>query len=132
MFCWVLAGFLVLILKSIRVQEWPWRDFFLGRVVCRSVSEVVAVSWIKAQVLLSILLRLEPLMVLNKRGPFETIFMRRSPEDGFAVDISIGTEALNTAGCFFVKVQSETGPVMPSQLPRGVPERRTAGSHPEG
>ena len=100
--------------------------------MCRSVSEVVAVSWIKPCVLLSILLRLEPVMILYKGGPFKAIFVRRSSEDGFAVDIPIGTEALNTAGCFFVKVQSETGPVMPSQLPRGVPERRTAGSHPEG
>ncbi|KLU90667.1 hypothetical protein MAPG_10519 [Magnaporthiopsis poae ATCC 64411] len=84
-FCWALAGFLVLFFKAIRVQEWPWRDFFLGRVVCKSVSEVVAVSWIKPQLLLAILLRLEPIMILNKRGPFEAVFTRRDAENGFAM-----------------------------------------------
>lgn len=110
-FCWVLAGFLILLFKSIRVQEWPWRDFFLGRVVCRSVSEVVAVSSIKPQMLLQVLLYLEPVIGLEKRGPFATIFTRRDP-DGFAIDVPIGTEALNRGGCFFVKVQTNSGPAL--------------------
>lgn len=111
-FCWVLAGFIILVAKSIRVQEWPWRDFVLGRVVCKSVSEVVAVTWVDAQLLLSILLRLEPVMLLNKRGPFETIFTRRNPETGFAIDVPLGTAAVNEGGCFFVKVQCNTGPAI--------------------
>lgn len=111
-FCWVLAGFLILVAKSIRVQEWPWRDFFLGRVVCKSVSEVVAVSSVDAQLLLSMLLRLEPVMLLNKRGPFETIFTRRNPETGFAIDIPLGTAAMNEGGCFLIRVQSNTGPAI--------------------
>ncbi|KAJ6437105.1 FAD dependent oxidoreductase [Purpureocillium lavendulum] len=111
-FCWVLAGFLTLVAKAVRVQEWPWRDFFLGRVVCRSVSEVVAVSWIDPQLLLSILLRLEPLMNLNKRGPFQTAFTRRSPDDGFDIDIPLDTVAMNDGGCFFVKVQGDTSPAL--------------------
>jgi hypothetical protein len=48
-FFWVFAAFLTLLFKSIRVREWQWRDFFLGRVVCKSVSEVVAVSNVDAQ-----------------------------------------------------------------------------------
>ncbi|KAL8296854.1 hypothetical protein RB597_006125 [Gaeumannomyces tritici] len=128
-FCWALAGFLILFFKAIRVQEWPWRDFFLGRVVCKSVSEVVAVSWIKPQLLLAILLRLEPIMLLNKRGPFEAIFSRRD-ENGFAIDIPIGTEALNMAGCFFVKVQSDTGPAIRCiRLNSGA---KFTGVHPQG
>ncbi|KAH7304436.1 hypothetical protein B0I35DRAFT_445223 [Stachybotrys elegans] len=111
-FCWALAGFLILYFKSIRVQEWPWRDFFLGRVVCRSVSEVVAVSAIDPQLLLSIFLYLEPVMNLQKRGPFGSIFARRDAENGFAIDVPLGTAATNEGGCFFVKVQSDTGPAL--------------------
>lgn len=111
-FCWALAGFLILVAKAARVEEWPWRDFFLGRVVCKSVSEVVAVTWIDPQLLLSILLRLEPLMLLDKRGPFESIFTRRNPDDGFVIDIPLDTAALNDGGCFFVKVQGDVGPAL--------------------
>ena len=111
-FCWVLASFLILVAKSICAQEWPWRDFFLGRVVCKSVSEVVAVSSVNAQLLLSMLLRLEPVMLLNKRGPFESVFTRRNPETGFAIDIPIGTAVLNEGGCFLIRVQASSGPAI--------------------
>ncbi|CAH0057270.1 unnamed protein product [Clonostachys solani] len=107
-FFWALAGFLMLFLKSIRVHEWQWRDFFLGQVVCRSVSEVVAVSKVDAQVFLSVLLHLEPIMHIEKQGPFEAIFARKD-DGGFAIDVPIKTEALNEAGCFFAKVQSKSG-----------------------
>ncbi|KAK0714547.1 hypothetical protein B0H67DRAFT_664038 [Lasiosphaeris hirsuta] len=69
-FCWTFAGFLTIFIKSLRVENWPWRDFFRGRVVCRFVSEVVAVSRIPVQLSLSILLRLEPIVITNKKGPF--------------------------------------------------------------
>lgn len=111
-FCCVLAGFIILAAKAARVQGWPWRDFLIGRVVGRSVSEVEAVTWINLQLLLSILLWLEPVMMLDKRWPFNTVFEGRSPDDGFAIDIPLGTAAMNDGGCFFVKVQSNIGPAL--------------------
>ncbi|KAI1396981.1 hypothetical protein F4819DRAFT_473516 [Hypoxylon fuscum] len=110
-FCWTFAAFIIIVLKSIRVENWPWRDFFHGRVVCRSVSEVCSVSGMEPQLLLSILLRLEPAMILYKRGPFDTIFTRRA-DDGFSIDVAMTTKTMIQGGCFFIKVQSATGPAL--------------------
>jgi hypothetical protein len=43
-FSWIFAGFIILIAKSIRMNGWPWRDFLLGRVTCRSLSELRVVT----------------------------------------------------------------------------------------
>lgn len=45
-YCWVLAAFVVLVAKSVRVHEWPWNDFLHGRVLCKSVSELSSVTGI--------------------------------------------------------------------------------------
>lgn len=58
-YCWVLAGFVLLVAKSMRVENWPWSRFFRGQVVCRSLREVVSVTRMDAQTILAILLRLE-------------------------------------------------------------------------
>ncbi|OTA98687.1 hypothetical protein M426DRAFT_28249 [Hypoxylon sp. CI-4A] len=111
MFCWTLAAFLIVVLKSIRVETWPWRDFFHGRVVCRSVSEVCSVSGMDPQLLLSILLLLEPRMILEKRGPFNDLFEKKAAE-GFSIDIPLSTRAVVQGGCYFVKVSTESGPAL--------------------
>ncbi|KAK0610897.1 hypothetical protein B0T14DRAFT_411800, partial [Immersiella caudata] len=113
LFCWALAGFFTIFMKSLRVENWPWRDFFRGRVVCRSVSEVVAVSRVPVQLFLSILLRLEPIVVTNKEGPFSTIFIRKEAgSPGFSIDMPLHTASLIDAGLFFAKVQSASGPAL--------------------
>jgi hypothetical protein len=112
-FCWALAGFIIIFMKSLRVENWPWRDFFRGRVVCRSVSEVAAVSGIDEQLLLSILLHQEPQVVMNKEGPHRAIFIRKDENTaGFSIDVPFKRETLVDAGCFFVKVQSSKGPAL--------------------
>lgn len=35
-FAWVLAGFIILVAKSLLVSEWPWRDFLQGVVVTQT------------------------------------------------------------------------------------------------
>ncbi|KAL2785795.1 hypothetical protein BJX66DRAFT_49557 [Aspergillus keveii] len=110
-FCWTLAAFLALLLKSIRVENWPWRDFLRGRVVCRSVSEVRDVAGMEPQLLLSILLILEMQVMLSKRGRFCVLFAQKE-DDGFLVDIPITTKAMNDGGCFFAKVVTDAGPAL--------------------
>ncbi|KAH0556907.1 hypothetical protein GP486_005307 [Trichoglossum hirsutum] len=112
-FCWAFAGFLTVFAKSIRVENWPWRDYLRGYVVCRSVTEVQAVSGLDAQLLLSILLRLEGRMNLKKRGPFHHLFTRAT-EDGFSIDVPVRSSTLINGGLIFVKVQSILGPALVS------------------
>jgi len=116
-FSWLMAGFIVVFAKSIRVENWPWRDFFKGKVVCRSISEVTAVTGMDTQLLLSLLLRVEPRMNLKKRGAFSTIFTRLAP-DGFLIDEPINTAAGMDGGTIFVKVSSSLGPALVSVTAR--------------
>ncbi|KAH8665631.1 hypothetical protein BGZ61DRAFT_593014 [Ilyonectria robusta] len=108
---WTAAGFLVVYFKSMRVENWPWRDFLRGRVVCRSVSEVQAVTKIDPQVLLAILMRFESRVLLGKCGPFRGIFDRKV-EDGFAIDVPPTTMTAAAGGCIFVRVLSVLGPAL--------------------
>jgi len=110
-FCWTLAAFIVLFVKALRVEDWPWRDFFRGKVVCRSASEVVAVSRIEAQILLCILLRLESTIILTKCGPFGGIFKQKG-DQGFSIDLPLTTEFMMKAGYFFIQVQGSKGPAL--------------------
>ncbi|KAH8164480.1 hypothetical protein CIB48_g3769 [Xylaria polymorpha] len=105
---WTAAGFLMVYLKSRRVENWPWRDFLRGRVVCQSVSEVHAVTKIDPQVLLGILLRYENRMFLRKRGPFNALFQRQS-DDGFVIDVPPLTETAISGGHIFLMVVSFNG-----------------------
>ncbi|KAH9884177.1 hypothetical protein F4778DRAFT_774767 [Xylariomycetidae sp. FL2044] len=110
-FSWVLAGFILIVLKSLRVENWPWSRFFRGEVVCRSISEVHAVTGMDPQTILAILLRLEPRMSLHKRGPFGAIFAKRSG-NGFSIDVPMRTSTLLEGGIILVKVQSTVGPAL--------------------
>ncbi|KXH26374.1 hypothetical protein CNYM01_05262 [Colletotrichum nymphaeae SA-01] len=74
MFSWIIAGFIVLVAKSIRVKDWPWRDFLRGRVTCRSVREIVSVTGLDAQDILVFLLSSEVRTPLRSRGPFNSVF----------------------------------------------------------
>jgi hypothetical protein len=107
-YCWVLAGFVLLVTKSLRVEDWPWSRFFRGQVVCRSLREVHSVTGMGPQTILAILLRLEPRMNLIKRGPFNAVFSKRGTE-GFAIDVPFHTSTLMEGGLILVKVQSVVG-----------------------
>ncbi|CZR59475.1 uncharacterized protein PAC_09367 [Phialocephala subalpina] len=107
-YCWIFAGFVLLVAKSLRVENWPWSRFFRGQVVCRSVREVHSVTGMDSQDILAILLRLEPRMNLIKRGPFNAVFSKRGTE-GFAIDVPFNTSTLIEGGLILVKVQSVAG-----------------------
>ena len=106
-YAWVVAGFIMLVAKSIRVTEWPWRDFLLQRVTCHSLSELQAVTGIDAQALLVHLLATESENVLVAAGPYNKVFTRRGAAgDGFKVDIKPEIRTLLAAGLVFVKVST--------------------------
>ncbi|CAK7211049.1 hypothetical protein SEUCBS140593_001036 [Sporothrix eucalyptigena] len=106
-YAWVVAGFIMLVAKSVRVNEWPWRDFLLQRVTCHSLSELQAVTGIDAQALLVHLLATESENVLVAAGPYNKVFARRGAAgDGFKVDIKPEIRTLLAAGLVFVKVST--------------------------
>ncbi|MBE3041322.1 hypothetical protein IMZ48_01800, partial [Candidatus Bathyarchaeota archaeon] len=108
---WAAAGFSMVFFKSRRVQDWPWRDFLRGRIVCRSVSEVQSVTGMDPQTLMAILLRLESRVLLKTRGPFNTLFARKA-EDGFSIDVPLLTSTVVDGGHIFVRVDSMSGPAL--------------------
>ncbi|KAM0418889.1 hypothetical protein ACHAPT_012154 [Fusarium lateritium] len=108
---WAAAGFTMIYFKSRRVQDWPWRDFLRGRIVCRSITEVQSVTGMDPQVLIAILLRLETRMFLKTRGPFNTLFFRKA-EDGFSIDVPLLTSTVIDGGYIFVRVDSMSGPAL--------------------
>lgn len=106
-YAWVVAGFIMLVAKSVRVNEWPWRDFLLQRVTCHSLSELQAVTGIDAQALLVHLLTTESENVMVAAGPYNKVFARRGAAgDGFKVDIKPEIRTLLAAGLVFVKVST--------------------------
>jgi hypothetical protein len=132
-FSWLLAGFIILIAKSIRVTEWPWRDFLLGRVTCRSLSELRAVTSANEQDLILYLLTKEPESVLITRGPYNRLFTRKeeqAPAGGFSIDIKPEVRTLIAAGLIFVVVALRHGgtALVGLDLRRGS-ENRTSIAH---
>lgn len=107
-FSWVLAGFIILLAKSIRVNEWPWRDFLLGRVTCRSLSELRAVTGSDEQDLIHYLLTKEAENVLIAKGPYNQMFVRKG-DGGFSIDVKPEIRTLMACGVIFVKVASLRG-----------------------
>lgn len=107
-YCWVFAAFILLVAKSVRVHEWSWNDFLHGRVVCKSVSELSSITGINNQFIIAKLLQEERGSILQTRGPFNTIFRRRS-EDGFSIDCPISTWTMMLSGLIMIEVESITG-----------------------
>ncbi|EGO57268.1 hypothetical protein NEUTE1DRAFT_80771 [Neurospora tetrasperma FGSC 2508] len=107
-YCWVLAAFVLLIAKSIRVHEWPWNDFLHGRVLCKSVSELSSVTGIPDRLILAKLLQDESLSRLITRGPFNAVFRRRENE-GFSIDRPISMWTMLLSGLIMIEVESVGG-----------------------
>ncbi|KAH7304219.1 hypothetical protein B0I35DRAFT_445714 [Stachybotrys elegans] len=102
-YAWIIAAFIMLVAKSVRVVEWPWRDFLLRRVTCRTLSELRAVTGIGEQDLLTYLITTEYENVLVTKGPFNSIFTRRDAQ-GFSIDCKPEMRTLLASGIIFVKV----------------------------
>ena len=73
-------------MKSLLVENWPWQDFVLGQVVCRSDSELHTVTRIPEQDIIAYLLAYEYNTILDTRGPYNKIFERRGTS-GFSIDV---------------------------------------------
>ncbi|CAH0039554.1 unnamed protein product [Clonostachys solani] len=107
-YCWVMAGFLLLVAKSIRVRNWPWNDFLRGRVLCTAVSELSSVTGIDEQLIIAYLLQDESSSYLQTRGPFNAVFKRRS-DDGFSIDLPITMWTMLMCGLIMIEVESVDG-----------------------
>ncbi|KAH8658430.1 hypothetical protein BX600DRAFT_469107 [Xylariales sp. PMI_506] len=128
-YAWVIAGFIMLIAKNIRVTEWPWRDFLLRRVTCRSLSELHAVTGVDEQDLLVYLLTMEYENVLKTKGPHNVMFKRREAH-GFSIDCKPKVRTLLAAGIIFIKVLVRKEPVLIClDLRAGSKEGRTSIRH---
>ncbi|KAF3348864.1 hypothetical protein VD0002_g5510 [Verticillium dahliae] len=108
-FCWVLAAFMLVLVKAVRVEYWSWHRFLRGEVACRSITEVVSVTGMNPQVLLVILLRLDDRMFLQTRGPFNAMFRRHTddPQSGFSINVPIKATTAFEGGLIPVVVQGE-------------------------
>ena len=110
-FSWILSGFIILIAKAQYVNTWLWHDFLQGRVVCRSVSDVCAVTRMDPQLVLMNLLHEERENTLITKGPFNGMFSRRSENKGvgFAIDESVQLLTMLASGFVILKVVNEMG-----------------------
>jgi len=125
-FLWVLAGFLLLVAKSVLVSDWPWRDFLRLRVPCRSITELQGVTGADAQEILEYLLSMELYTILLTKGPYNKPFVRKSEDggDGFSIDVKIQLRTLLASGVIMVKVAGRQGPgLICLDLRRGAPGR---------
>ncbi|KAI0968814.1 hypothetical protein F4678DRAFT_474217 [Xylaria arbuscula] len=107
-YSWVLAAFLLLVSKSIRVEKWTWNDYLHGRVFCKSVLELSRVTGIDEQFILAKLLQDEKHSFLQTRGPYNTVFERKSG-DGFSIDAPLGMWAMLLSGLIMVETESIRG-----------------------
>jgi hypothetical protein len=111
LFCWTLADFILIVAKSSRVQDWPWRDFMRGQVVCRNLTEVCAVENVDPQDVLAWLLQNERSTVLETRGPYNKVFSRRA-DDGFSIDRMIELGTMMLTGIIVDEVLTQLGPAL--------------------
>ncbi|KAL7919120.1 hypothetical protein ACQKWADRAFT_330060 [Trichoderma austrokoningii] len=107
-YCWVLSAFLLLMAKSIRVRTWSWTDFLHGRVLCKSVSELSSITGIDDQLIIAKLLQDESVSYLQTRGPYNTVFNRKS-DDGFSIDRPLKIWTMFLSGLIMVEVETSRG-----------------------
>jgi len=113
MFSWVIAAFVMVVAKSLRVGEWSWKDFLQGRARCRSVSELAGITGLDEQSIIMHLLSTEDETPIVTKGPFNRVFTRMHGDaDGFSIDAkpTIGTLAIS--GILVLEVLAEWGPAL--------------------
>lgn len=111
MFAWIIAGFIILLAKSLRVAEWPWRDFLKGRVTCRSVQDLACATRLNEQEIIMHLLSLEDEMPLSTKGPYDSVFSGTSGV-GFSIDVQPKIGTLVASGLLVIEVLTEQGPAL--------------------
>ncbi|KAH8802261.1 hypothetical protein F5882DRAFT_514243 [Hyaloscypha sp. PMI_1271] len=107
-YCWILAVASILIAKSLRVESWSWRHFLMRRVLCRSISELHAVTGINKQLILAKLVNDEDITILTTRGPYNCPFLRKS-DDGFSIDEPLSMWTMLRSGLIMLRVQTPQG-----------------------
>jgi hypothetical protein len=108
MFAWIIAAFIIVVCKSLRVAEWTWRDFLKGRVTCRSVRELASVTNLDEQGIIMHLLSSENELPLKFRGPYNSVFANAESE-GFSVDVKPKMGTLFVSGLIILEVLTEGG-----------------------
>ncbi|CAG7561793.1 unnamed protein product [Fusarium equiseti] len=108
MFAWIIAAFIMVVCKSLRVAEWTWRDFLKGRVTCRSVRELPSVTNLDEQGIIMHLMSSENELHLKLRGPYNSAFANTDSE-GFSVDIKPNIGTLFVSGLVVLEVLKENG-----------------------
>ncbi|CZR66268.1 uncharacterized protein PAC_16169 [Phialocephala subalpina] len=106
-YTWVLAAFVVLIFKSIRVGDWTWSDFLRWRVRCRSVSELASAAGVHEQLVIAKLLHDDcGGSILLTRGPYNSVFRKQidGADSGFSIDRPISAATLMLSGLALLKV----------------------------
>ncbi|KAK1845494.1 hypothetical protein CCHR01_11869 [Colletotrichum chrysophilum] len=111
-FSWLVGGLSILLAKSLRVSEWTWRDFLLGRVSCRTVQELSDVTGLDPQDILAFLLSSEIDGILLTGGPFKKAFSRCSEIDGFSIDVKPNLRTLLASGIILIDVLTLEGPAL--------------------
>jgi hypothetical protein len=110
-FCWALAAFILLLAKSIYVENWLWRDFLLRRVVCQSVTELSYITRIDQQDIITYLLHNKMSTILVTKGLYNSTFLR-SDKDGFSIDVKPRFRTMLLSGLVVVKVATMRGPAL--------------------
>ncbi|KAH8894368.1 hypothetical protein GQ53DRAFT_793220 [Thozetella sp. PMI_491] len=110
-YTWVLAAFVLLICKSILVENWNWSDFLRLRVRCRSVSELAATTGVNEQLIIAKLLHDDcGDGILLTRGPFNSVFRRQTDDsNGFSIDRPVSAGTLMLSGLALLKVVTPRG-----------------------
>lgn len=111
-YTWVLAAFIVLICKSVRVENWTWSDFLRWRVRCRSVSELASAAGVHEQLVMAKLLHDDcGGSILLTRGPYNSVFRNHADgvDGGFSIDRPISAATLMLSGLALLKVVAPRG-----------------------
>ncbi|KAI1504945.1 hypothetical protein F5X99DRAFT_331585 [Biscogniauxia marginata] len=112
-YAWVLAAFVILICKSVRVEHWTWSDFLRWRVRCRSVSELASATRVHEQLVMAKLLHDDcgGGSILNTRGPYNSVFRKQTDDvgNGFSIDRPISAATLMLSGLALLKVTAARG-----------------------
>ncbi|RPA79978.1 hypothetical protein BJ508DRAFT_132922 [Ascobolus immersus RN42] len=117
-YSWAVALLVVLLSQGMRVDVWTWRDYLRGRVRCRSVSELSAMSGIDAELILAKLIHdsTDRNIILHVSGPFHYLFRRTGAslasaddESGFAIDTPLTMRTLLISGIIPLGVYTQKG-----------------------